>query len=160
MQPLKNENSLDVCFPRNVKVMIIQSPYYKTIAENLLKGATLTLEGLDVAYDVVDVPGALEAAAAIEFVEKSAKHYDAYVVLGCIIRGESYHFEIVCNESARKIYDLVEKYNLALGNGILTVENMGQAEARSVVDGRNNGKEAVNAALKMLLLKFELGLVE
>lgn len=148
-----------ISFPKPVKVLIIDAPYYKDISDALLKGAEQTLKAVEgVSVERVSVPGALEIAAAVNYHAGLGK-YDAYVVLGCVIRGESYHFEIVCNESARKIYDCTEKHHLALGNGILTVETMEQAQARAQIGGRNNGTEAAKAALSMLSLKFELGLV-
>ena len=145
-------------FPRSLNVLIIDAPYYEYISDALLKGAEEVLSNVDdITIDRVSVPGSLEIPAALNY-HASLEKYDAYVTLGCVIRGESYHFEIVCNESARKIYDCVEKHNLALGNGILTVENMEQAEARAQIGGRNNGAEAAKAALNMLELKFQLGL--
>lgn len=153
-------DDFEISFPRKVKILIVQAPYYTKIAGNLVKGAVRAIESCGATYDVVSVPGALEIPAMVKYAVEAKKGYDAYVVLGCIIRGESYHFEIVCNESARKVYDVVESYNLALGNGILTVENIAQAEARSEPDGRNNGEEAARAALVMLKHKFDLGLTK
>lgn len=157
---VETENPLEICFPRKVETLIIQAPYYKEISENLLFGATDYLDTHGIPYDVMDVPGALEVPALLKFIQDAPKQYDAFVVLGCVIRGESYHFEIVCNETMRKIYDLVERYDLALGNGILTVESEQQAKDRSEKQGRNNGREAAIAAMAMLNHKFELCLIK
>lgn len=133
------------------KILIIEARYYDHINDLELKGAQQALEEAGMTYDVLTVPGALEIPAALQM--SMVKGYDAYVVLGCIIRGETSHYDIVCNESARGVYDLVLQHQLALGNGILTVENEAQALARARPDEKNKGGEAAKAALRMLEIK-------
>lgn len=138
----------------SAKVLIIEARYYDHINDPLLKGARAACDAAGASYDVLTVPGALEIPAALQFaVEDKANSYDAYVVLGCIIRGETSHYDIVCNESARGVYDLVAKHGLALGNAILTVENEPQALARAMPDQKNKGGDAAEAALRMLEIK-------
>ena len=135
------------------KILIIESRFYDDISDKLLEGAKLALRQGGAAYDIVTVPGALEIPAALKFAVDSGKNYDAYVVLGCVIRGETSHYDIVCNESARGVYDLVLKHGLALGNGIITVENDEQAIARADPVQLNKGGGAATAALRMLDLR-------
>lgn len=136
------------------KVLIIESSFYAHIADLLRQGAEGVLREFGAQYDLLSVPGALEIPAALSFVlQKNITLYDAYVVLGCVIRGETSHYDIVCNESARGIYDLALKHALALGNGILTVENEGQALERADLAKKNKGGDAARAALHMLSLK-------
>ena len=130
-------------------VLIIEARYYEHINDMLLQGAKAALEEQGARYEVLAVPGALEIPAALNM----NLHYDAYVVLGCIIRGETTHYDVVQNESARGVYDLVLRHKLALGNAILTVENEDQALARADMNRKNKGGEAANVALRMLEIK-------
>lgn len=139
----------------NDRALIIEARYYNHINDMLLQGATEELQKRGIPYDVVTVPGALEIPAALGFSLKSAK-YDAFVILGCIIRGETTHYDVVQNESARGIYDLVHRHGLALGNAILTVENEEQALVRADKTRKNKGGEAAAVALTMLDLKRKL----
>ncbi|HEX5210622.1 MAG TPA: 6,7-dimethyl-8-ribityllumazine synthase, partial [Pseudolabrys sp.] len=110
--------------------------------------------------ETIAVPGALEVPAAIAFAadaaQKKRSAYDGVVALGCVIQGETYHFELVSNESARGLMDLSIQRGLAIGNGILTVDTEAQALARSSADGRNKGASAARAALAMIALKRKL----
>lgn len=137
------------------RALIIEARYYNHINDMLLQGAIEEFQKRGIPYDVVTVPGALEIPAALGFSLKSAK-YDAFVILGCIIRGETTHYDVVQNESARGIYDLVHRHGLALGNAILTVENEEQALVRADKTRKNKGGEAAAVALTMLDLKREL----
>ncbi|HEY8191635.1 MAG TPA: 6,7-dimethyl-8-ribityllumazine synthase [Alphaproteobacteria bacterium] len=139
------------------KVLIIEARYYTEINDMLLKGARKALDEAGVEHETLTVPGALEIPAAMKFAD-IAKGYDAYVVLGCVIRGETTHYDIVCNESARGVYDLVMSKNLAVGNGILTVESDEQALARADITRKNKGGEAARAALRMLAIKRKCGI--
>ena len=137
----------------NKKVLLVCSPYYKDITQNLIKGAITVLRSNSVEYKIVNVPGALEIAPSIKFFsEKSSKNilFDGFVALGCIIRGETYHFEIVSNESARALSDLSITYSLPIGNGILTVENKEQAIERSDPLRLNKGAGAALACLSLI----------
>ena len=135
------------------KVLIIEARFYNHINDALIEGAQKALEAEGVFYEVLTVPGALEVPAALKM--SLNRDFDAYVVLGCIIRGETSHYDIVCNESARGIYDLVLEYDLALGNGILTVENEAQALARARSSEKDKGGDAARAALRMLEIKTQ-----
>jgi 6,7-dimethyl-8-ribityllumazine synthase len=145
-------------------ILIVEAPYYAHIAEELARGAVAAIEAAGASYDRVAVPGAFEIPAAIRFaVEAGARgvaqtRYDGYVALGCVIRGETTHYDYVCGESARGLQDLALAHNLAIGFGILTVENEAQALARARVDRKNKGGEAAQACLAMIALKKRYGL--
>lgn len=137
----------------NKKVLLVCSPYYKDITQNLIIGAIKVLRSNSVEYKIINVPGALEIAPSIKiYSEKSSKEilFDGFVALGCIIRGETYHFEIVSNESARALSDLSITYSLPIGNGILTVENKEQAIERSDPLRLNKGAGAALACLSLI----------
>lgn len=138
------------------KILIIEANFYEDVAAKLLQGAQRALKEHNHKYDVETVPGALEIPAALNFYISRNNSYDAYIVLGCVIRGETSHYDIVCNESVRGVYDLVLKHDLALGNGILTVENKEQSMRRADPKQKNKGGDAANAALHMLALKLKL----
>lgn len=142
-------------------ILIVEARFYDHIADHLLAGAKAHLEKAGASFDVVTVPGALEVPAAIGFAlsggDSGATHYDGFVALGCVIRGETYHFEIVANESSRALMDLSVQEGVAVGNGILTVENEEQALERAVPDRKNKGGGAAEAALTMIALRDRLG---
>jgi len=142
------------------RFLIVEARFYTDLADALAAGATKALEDAGVAYDRISVPGALEIPAAIAMASqrRDAEPYDGYVALGCVIRGESYHFEIVCNESARGIMDLTTAEMLAIGNGILTVENSDQAWERADPARKDKGGDAARAALAMADLAHQYGL--
>jgi 6,7-dimethyl-8-ribityllumazine synthase len=149
-------------------VLIVEARFYDDIQDALLDGAVRALKKAGVSHEVVTVPGALEIPAAIRFAVKAqaegnfAKPFAGYIALGCVIRGETTHYETVCNESARGLMDLALQHSLAIGNGILTVENEDQAAARSKssVDDKeaNKGGGAAKACLAMIALKGHFGL--
>ena len=140
------------------RILIVEAPYYAQIADELMKGAIQALEEVQASYDRVTVPGAFEIPAAIRFAALSKTPYDGYIALGCVIRGETTHYEHVCTESAHGLQSLALEQNLAIGFGILTVENEEQALARARVDKRNKGGEAARACLAMVELKRRFGL--
>jgi|SRR5215475_1526779 6,7-dimethyl-8-ribityllumazine synthase len=144
----------------NLHMLIVEARFYDKISDELLDGATRVLDGAGVRYDRVTVPGSLEIPAAIAISMDAARRrrapYDGVVALGCVIRGETYHFEIVANESARALVELAVKERLPIGNGILTVENEAQAHARARADEGNKGGEAARAALMLVALKHTL----
>ncbi len=143
-----------------LRILIVEARYYGHIADALLRGASEVLDQAGASYDRITVPGALEIpgaiAMAVDAAIKKRVPYDGVVALGCVIQGETYHFEIVSNESARGLMDLTVQRQLAIGNGILTVDTDAQALARSGSDGRNKGAEAARAALAMVALKESL----
>ena len=132
------------------KVLIVVAPYYQSITDNLLKGAKAEILESNCTFDIVEVPGALEIATAIGIAERLEK-FDAYVALGCVIRGETTHYETVCNDSSRGL-TLLGLQGLCIGNGILTVENLEQARERADPELQNKGGGAAAAALHLLSL--------
>lgn len=133
------------------RVLIVEARFYEALNELLLTGVRAAIEKAGHRHETVTVPGALEIPAAIAMAAETGR-YDAFVAIGVVIRGETYHFEVVSNESARAIMALTLD-GLAIGNGILTVENEAQALARARPDEKNKGGEAAKAALAMLALK-------
>jgi 6,7-dimethyl-8-ribityllumazine synthase len=144
----------------SVHMLIVESRFYDHISDELLGGATRVLDGAGARYDRVTVPGTLEIPAAIAISMDAARRrrapYDGVVALGCVIRGETHHFETVANESARALMDLSVKERLPIGNGILTVENEAQAHARARAEEGNKGGQAARAALMLVALKHTL----
>ncbi len=145
-------------------VMIAVARFYADIADELLRGASAALDSAGASWEVIEVPGAFEIPAAVSTAVRSLefvgarKRFDGYVALGCVIRGETTHYDYVCGETARALQDLSVKYCLALGFGLLTVENREQAEERAGVERRNKGGEAARACLSMIDLKRAFGL--
>jgi 6,7-dimethyl-8-ribityllumazine synthase len=140
-------------------LLIVEARFYDDLSDALLEGAKAALDNADATYDVVTVPGALEIPAAIAFAvdcDEEDLAYDGFVALGVIIRGETYHFDIVANESARGLMDLSIEERLAIGNGILTCENAEQAWARARIKDLDKGGFAARAALTMIELKEQL----
>lgn len=134
--------------------LIVEARFYDHLNDMLLDGARAALDAAGIAHETVTVPGALEIPAAIAMAA-DAGHYDLYVALGVIIRGETYHFEVVSNESARGIMALTLD-GLPIGNGVLTVENEAQALVRARKDEKDKGGDAARAAIAMLQLKEKL----
>ncbi len=141
---------------RPPKVLIVEAPYYGDIAEQLVRGASGALDDAGAAFDRVAVPGAFEIPAAIRFAIEGGG-YDGYIALGCVIRGETTHYDYICGESARGLANLAIEHCAAIGYGILTCEDRDQAMARAAVDGRNKGRDAAEACLAMVALKRQLG---
>jgi 6,7-dimethyl-8-ribityllumazine synthase len=140
------------------KILIVEARFYDELADALLEGAKSALDEAGADYEVVTVPGALEIPAAIAFtLDDDGADFDGYVALGCVIRGETYHFEIVANESSRALMQLTVEEQLAIGNGILTVENASQAWVRARRKDGDKGGFAVRAALAMIALRERLG---
>lgn len=142
-------------FDKAVKVLIVVSPYYKDIADNLLTGAIAEIEAAGGSYEVVEMPGALEIPTAIGISDR-ASNFDGYVALGCVIRGETTHYETVCNDSSRAL-QLLGLQGLCIGNGILTVENAAQAAVRADPAQQNKGGGAAAAALHLIALRRKWG---
>ena len=133
------------------RILIVEARFYDHLNDLLLEGAQAAIEAEGHSHETVTVPGALEVPAAIALAAETGR-YDGYVALGVVIRGETYHFEVVSNESARGIMALTLD-GLAIGNGILTVENEAQAFARARADDKDKGGEAAKAALAMMKLQ-------
>ena len=137
------------------RVLIVEARFYEGLNDLLLAGARAAIEAAGHRHETVTVPGALEIPAAVALAAETGR-YEAFVALGVVIRGETYHFEVVANESARGLMAL-SLDGLAIGNGILTVENEAQALARARPEEKNKGGEAAVAALAMLALKGRFG---
>ena len=133
-----------------MRVLIVEARFYPEISDALYEGARRALDVAGVANERVAVPGALEIPGAIKF---AARHYDGFVALGCVIRGETHHFEVVANESARALMDLVLSDGLCIGNGILTVEDEEQAFHRARREELDKGGDAARACLALMSLK-------
>ena len=146
------------------RVMIVEARYYEDIGEELLRGAVAVLDQAEASYERHQVPGAFEIPAAVRYAVSArengheAGQFDGFLALGCVIRGETSHYDYVCNESARGLQDLACAFGLAIGYGILTCESRDQAWARAAVDRKDKGGEAARACLRMIALKRHFGL--
>ena len=138
---------------QSTRVLIVEARFYADLADAMVRGATETLKAAGATVDRIAVPGAFEIPAAIGFAARSGNGYDGYVALGCVIRGETTHYDYVCVESARGLQDLAVRDGLAIGYGILTCENADQAWARADVARKNKGGDAAAACLAMIALK-------
>mgnify|MGYP002776792655 CR=1 FL=1 len=142
-------------------LLIVEARFYDDMSDALLDGAKYALEEAGASYDVITVPGALEIppaiAMALDAADDEGTQYDGFIALGMVIRGETYHFDIVANESSRALMDLAVSESLAIGNGIMTVENDDQAWARVRRSDKDKGGFAARAALSMIALKKKLG---
>ena len=142
-------------FDEPVKLLIVVAPYYKDIADNMIAGAKAEIEAAGGTWELAEVPGALEVPTAIGIAERLS-NFDGYVALGCVIRGETTHYDTVCNDSSRAI-QLLGLQGLCIGNGILTVENRPQAEVRANPADQNKGGGAAAAALHLIALSRKWG---
>jgi len=148
------------------RVLIVQSPYYSDIAEQLLKGAAATLTDARVEFDEISVPGAFEIPAAIRFAlrametHSATNNYSGFIALGTVIRGETDHYDHICREVSRALMDIAVEQSVALGFGLLTCENTEQAEARADVSRGDKGADAARACLRMMDLKQDLRLAQ
>lgn len=153
--PLKDQTDLS-----GARVLIVEARFYDDIQDALLEAVVTELQAAGVGHDVITVPGALEIPAAmamaLDAAETSGRSYDAAIALGCVIRGDTIHFEIVSMESSRALMDLAVARKLALGNGIITVNTEAQAWARARAGELNKGGDAARAALAMLRIKRRL----
>jgi len=140
-------------------IMVIESRFYEDIADQLVQGAVGVLDDAGVTYERFAVPGTFEIPAAVRISIKSRefnpvrRRFDGYVALGCVIRGDTSHYDYVCSESARGLQDLALEFVLAIGYGILTCENRKQADERAAVDKLNKGGGAARTCLEMIELK-------
>ena len=144
----------------NRKVLIIISKYYKDISENLLKSAVTFLEENSIIFDVIEVPGALEIPQVLNFQVNNSNNlkfaYEGYIALGCVIKGETYHFEIVSNETNRSLMNIALNHSFPLGNGVITAYNYDQALKRSL----DKGKEAAQACYELIKIKNQISRVD
>jgi 6,7-dimethyl-8-ribityllumazine synthase len=147
--------------PESAHILIVEARFHDALADALLEGATAALKDAGATWDVITVPGALEIPAvismALDAAEDEGTEYDGFVALGTVIRGDTYHFEIVANESSRALMDLAVEESLAIGNGILTTENEEQAWVRARRTEGDKGGFAARAALTMVAIRERLG---
>jgi len=137
-------------------ILLVEAPYYSHIAAELRRGAERALGAAGATFERISVPGAFEVPAAIAIASRANRHFDGFVALGCVIRGETTHYDHICAESARGLQDLAVRDGIAIGYGILTVESEAQALARASPEGRDKGGEAVRACLAIVELKRRL----
>jgi 6,7-dimethyl-8-ribityllumazine synthase len=134
-------------------ILVVEAPYYAHIADLLRRGAERALSAAGATHESVQVPGSFEIPAAIALVACATDRFDGYVALGCVIRGETTHYDHICAESARGLQELAVRDGLAIGYGILTCENEAQALARAAPEGRDHAGAAVRACLAIVELK-------
>ena len=142
-------------FSKPVKLLIVAAPYYKDIADHMVAGAQAEIEAAGGTWELAEVPGALEVPTAIGIADRKS-NFDGYVALGCVIRGETTHYDTVCNDSSRAI-QMMGLQGLCIGNGILTVETRAQAEVRADPKEMNKGGGAAAAALHLIALSRKWG---
>lgn len=142
-------------FDEPVKLLLVVAPFYRDIADMLIKGALAEIAAVGAEHQIVEVPGALEIPTAIGMADRAGRHH-GFVALGCVIRGETTHYETVCNDSARGLM-LLGLQGALIGNGILTVENRAQAIVRADPAAMNKGAGAAAAALHLIALSRDLG---
>tara|TARA_A100001011_G_scaffold318717_1_gene338550 strand:+ start:7331 stop:7732 length:402 start_codon:yes stop_codon:yes gene_type:complete len=131
----------------NKKILIVSSNYYTEVSKNLELGSINTLKEHNLDYDLINAPGCYEVPYLIK---KNLKNYNGFIALGCIIKGETYHFEVIANETSKKIMDISVDNLVPIGFGILTCYNLDQAIIRSDIKQKNKGREATLACLKLL----------
>jgi 6,7-dimethyl-8-ribityllumazine synthase len=145
---------------KGARILIVEARYYEEIADALLAGATKALEATAAEVDRISVPGALEipqaVAIALEAAQRRRRAYDGVVALGCVIRGETIHFEVVSEQSARGLMDLAMARRIPIGNGIITVDTEAQAWARAKIEEQDKGGAAARAALALVGIKRRL----
>jgi 6,7-dimethyl-8-ribityllumazine synthase len=150
---------IDFHFEQKPHILVVQSSFYDDVADLLQHGALDVLKQAEVTYEIVDVPGTLEIPSAIVYAVKGLdfdavrRRFDGYVALGCVLKGETIHHEVVAYESTRALQDVAMRYSLAIGNGILTCNTREQALMRAQPKGFDRGGAAAEACLRMLELK-------
>jgi 6,7-dimethyl-8-ribityllumazine synthase len=144
---------------RPPRLLIVRAPYYTAIVDGLRDGALALIAEAGGTADVLDVAGALELAAAVQFAVRGNRAYDGFVALGCVVKGETDHYEHVCREAMQALTRVTLDHSLCLGNGLLTVATEAQAIERSGMDGHNKGAEAAAAALVQIGAARQLGAV-
>jgi len=138
-------------------VLVIRAPYYRAVIDGLTTGAVRILTEAGATHDVLDIAGAYELPQAVRLAVRGTQKFDAYVALGCIVRGETDHYDFICAASMNGLMDVSLQFGLCLGVGLLTCDDIGQAEARSGQDGHNKGAEAAAAALLQINAARRLG---
>ena len=138
-------------------VLIVRAPYYRTVVDGLTKGAERILREAGATFEILDVAGAYELPQVIRIAMRGSRRFDGYIALGCIVRGETDHYEFICRATMDGIMSVSLQFGLAMGTGLLTCDSIAQAEARSGQDGHNKGAEAAAAALVQINAARHLG---
>lgn len=138
-------------------VLIVRAPYYRTVVDGLTKGAERILREAGATFEILDVAGAYELPQVIRIAMRGSRRFDGYIALGCIVRGETDHYEFICRATMDGIMSVSLQFGLAMGTGLLTCDSIAQAEARSGLDGHNKGAEAAAAALVQINAARHLG---
>jgi 6,7-dimethyl-8-ribityllumazine synthase len=157
MAKQRHQRLIDEAPIPGARVLVVEARYYEDISDELLAGALARLESARVGVERLEVPGALEippaAAIALDAATRAGKPFDGLVALGCVIRGETTHYEVVARESAAGLHQLAVEHAVPIGNGIITCDTREQAWARASVDGRNKGRDAARAYLALMQLE-------
>jgi 6,7-dimethyl-8-ribityllumazine synthase len=140
-------------------LLVVRAPYYTDVVNGLRDGAARLLQQAGAGFDLLDVAGALELAGAVRLAVRGSRRFDGFVVLGCVVRGETDHYEYVCREAMAGLTQVVLQFGLCLGNGLLTVDRVEHALARATPDGPNKGAEAAAACLLQIRAARWLGAV-
>ncbi len=138
-------------------LLIVRAPYYRTVVDGLSDGAARILREASATFEQIDVAGAYELPQAVRIALRGTKRFDGFVALGCIIRGETDHYEFICRSTMDGMMQVALQFGIALGTGLLTCDTLAQAEARSGKDGHNKGAEAAAAALLQIGVARQLG---
>ncbi len=128
-------------------LLVVRAPYYRAVVDGMTAGAVRILRDAHATHEMLDVAGAFELPQAIRLAMRAGRRFDGYVALGCVIKGETDHYEFLCREAMAGLMHVALQFGIALGSGLLTVHTLAQAEARSAADGHNKGAEAAAAAL-------------
>jgi 6,7-dimethyl-8-ribityllumazine synthase len=139
------------------RLLMVRAPYYREVVDGMTQGAERILSEAGATHDILDVAGAFELAQAIRLVLRGSQRFDGFIALGCIVRGETDHYDHICRESMSGLMQVALQYGLAMGTGLLTVHDIGQAVARSGADGHNKGAEAASAALRQIAVARQTG---
>jgi 6,7-dimethyl-8-ribityllumazine synthase len=140
-------------------LLIVRAPYYRAVVDGLTDGAQRLLREAGATFEVLDVAGAFELPQAVRIAMRGAARFDGFVTLGCVVRGETDHYDHICRETMAGLMAVALQFGLCLGNGLLTVDSIGQAESRAAADGFNKGAEAAAAALLQIGAARRLGAV-
>ena len=139
------------------RILVVRAPYYRAVVDGLSAGAARILDEAGAAHDVAEVAGAFELPAAIRIAFDAGVGYDGFVALGCVVRGETDHYDYICASTMQGLMDVAVRHGIALGAGLLTVDTLAQAEARASADGHNKGAEAAVACLLQVALRRNMG---
>lgn len=138
-------------------LLVVRAPYYRDVVDGMTRGAERILAEAGATHEVLDVAGAFELPQAVRLVLRGKTRFDGFVALGCVVKGETDHYEFLCREAMAGLMNVALQFGLALGSGLLTVHSIDQAVARSGDDGHNKGAEAAAAALVQVAVARTLG---